>query len=444
MQRISLACLAVLVLLFMFPCAAGAALDVKVGLVWQLKGEALLGFEVEQGTYRLSIDDKRNTTVSTGVMYKAGSDAWGMVVFAQGQPIGFCRSIKFEPVQGKLPLFKIYSSQGTKVYRGSLELTRQVDGSLLAVNTLGEQEYLFGVVPMEMSNAWASKGMEALKAQAIAARTYLYTHYDAQQTKGYNISDSPNIDQAYAGYEVEGVAGKAVEATAGEVLVDKSTHKPINASYSSHSGGHTEDSENVWGGVDSHLRGVPDPYSLGVGSMADNWSYTASAIALGKPLGLGPIVDIKLQKFPSGRVRTVWLKDVTGKTVTTSGRRFVALYYPQGRNITTRDFLGSLFSVRRLAEGSNILQNPQPLDIFRQRQVKARGPQLNRIDTSVSPPLAVPSPYSVYVFSGSGWGHGVGMSQWGAYGMAQQGFNYRAILAHYYADIQVLNYHLQQ
>lgn len=434
MRKNILAALLCLLMLAAAPRAADAALNVRVGLVWHLAGQRFLGFAVAQGTYRLTIDNKINELVKPGIQFRAGSGPWGLAVFQQGQPLGLFSGLKLEPVDGKLPVFKIYSENGSYEYRGSLEIRRQTDGNLQVVNTLGEQEYLYGIVPMEMSNSWAAKGMEALKAQAVAARTYLVKHYDSSQSGGYNITDSPNINQAYAGYNVEGVASQAVDATAGEIIVDSITNKPINASYSSNSGGYTEDSENVWGGVDPHLRGKPDPYSLGQGFIADHWTYTASAITVGKRLGMGPVTSIKLQKYPSGRVKTVFVRDIDGKTRQLSGRRFAGIFYPSHGGISTSDFLGSMFSVNVLRQGQQTLSVPNPLSIFLREHVLP-GPRLDRLDSSNT---KLDNSFAVFSFSGSGWGHGVGMSQWGAYGMAKMGFSYKQILEYYYTDVKII------
>ena len=84
---------------------------------------------------------------------------------------------------------------------------------------MDSEDYLKGVVPIEMSNEWANGGIEALKAQAVAARTYLVKHTENGKKA---ITDSPDIDQAYAGMIVEGEASAAVEATRDEILVDDS------------------------------------------------------------------------------------------------------------------------------------------------------------------------------------------------------------------------------
>ncbi len=425
MKRIRTAALLALLVLVLFPTLALGGTDVKVGLVWTLAGENYLGFEVLQGTYRLEADGKViRPQISSGPTFRVGNGPWGMALFEDGNPLLNAKTVVLTPVQGNLPVFTLYSRQGMKKYRGSLTITVQPD-RLLVVNTLGEQEYLYGVVPVEMSNSWAPQGLEALKAQAIAARTYLRANYDPKLSKGYNISDSPNIDQAYAGYGQEGAASKAVDATAGEILVDKATREPVTTAYHAHSGGHTEDSEHVWRGVDSHLRGKPDPFSFGQGFAAERWEFNVSAVALGRALGIGPVEEVKLEKFASGRVKSVMARDSAGNTINKSGREFAGLFYPKNRGITSRDFLGNFFSCELIKAGTQPWGLPTILDKL--LSGTSNGPRLDRTK----------NPYPVYRFTGSGWGHGVGMSQWGAYGMARQGYNYRQILEFYYSNIDI-------
>jgi stage II sporulation protein D len=432
-----MASLVALLILILCPTLVLGATNVKVGLLWTLAGENYLGFDVLQGAYSLEVDGNVvRSRVTPGTSYRVGNGPWGMALFEDANPLSYATKLRLIPVQGKLPVFTLYCSSGKKSYRGSLEITYQ-DGKLLVSNTLGEQEYLYGVVPVEMSNSWSKQGIEALKAQAVAARTYLRAHYDTALTKGYNITDSPNIDQAYAGYGTEGSASKAVDATIGEILVDKTSHTPINTSYHSHSGGYTEDSENVWGGVDPHLRGKPDPFSLNQGFLADRWEFIASATALGRALNLGPVMEVKLEKYASGRVKNVIAKDISGKTVTKSGSKFAGLFYPRNRGITSNDFLGSFFTYEMIQPAKSKLGTPGISERLLPGKNKAVGPRLNRIYSSATPPTAVANPYPVYIFNGSGWGHGVGMSQWGAYGMAKQGYSYREILNYYYSNVQI-------
>ena len=326
---------------------------------------------------------------------------------------------------------KITSQQGEQAsYRGGLSLTWLGDRWKL-INNLEEEDYLKGVVPVEMNNAWAKDGLEALKAQAIAARTFMVKSI---QTKP-RLTDSPDIDQAYAGRAVEGLATVAVEATSGQILVDEQNLKPIDAFYSAHNGGYSEAAENVWLNKDKHYSAHPDQYSRGVGGAADQWRFIASAQAIGESFGLGPVKRIDLDKFPSGRVKGVKLVDNTDKTLSVTGRAFVKAFYPFGQPISKYAFLGSLYEVSYTPTDSPKEFLPGLLKFRFPLNEQGKGPLLGKIISSSQGISQTLQPYGVFVFNGRGWGHGVGMSQWGAYHMAQLGYGYRDILAFYYDNV---------
>jgi stage II sporulation protein D len=331
--------------------------------------------------------------------------------------------------QGGYGSFRIRTPDGESVnYRGSLYLTWENDHWKL-INRVEQEDYLKGVVPIEMSNQWGIDGIEALKAQAVAARTYMVR----KTQKNAQITDSPDYDQAYLGKNVEGRATQAVEQTRGQILVDSVNQAPIDALYSSHNGGYTENAENVWGNPDSHFSSQPDPFSEGIGGAVDHWRFIVAADFLGKSFEMGPIRKLDLDKLPSGRVKKVSMLDIFGKQKSVTGREFVQKFYPFGQPIQNQAFLGNLFDVREIpgAAGTVFIDKVNSL---KPKQVvqAASGPRLDRIISSAQGTRETPSPYGVFIFNGRGWGHGVGMSQWGAYHMAQRGYTYQEILDFYY------------
>lgn len=140
-------------------------------------------------------------------------------------------------------------------YRGLVEVLRTAYGGVQAVNELPLEEYLRGVVPEELGPA-AWPEIEALKAQAIAARTYILGNLGQYAEDGYDICDTPRC-QVYGGFGSEHpLSDRAVAETAGEILVWDG--KPINALYTSTCGGHTEDLRVVFPEMTGdYLRGVP-------------------------------------------------------------------------------------------------------------------------------------------------------------------------------------------
>ncbi|AGA69947.1 SpoIID/LytB domain protein [Desulfitobacterium dichloroeliminans LMG P-21439] len=431
------------------PCQAK---EIEVELVWKFKGAGWVKIQIEQGNYLLK---EVNKDASTSTAFPAGSSlelTWGgwspafkknydAFMIWNGKEIKLMR-------QGEYGSFLVQTPDGQRVsYRGSLSL-RWEDGNCKLINRVDQEDYLKGVVPIEMSNSWAGDGLEALKAQAVAARTYMVRK--TQNTT--RITDSPDYDQAYLGRNVEGSAGRAVESTRGEILVDSITYQAIDALYSSHNGGYMELAENVWNNPDPHFASQPDPFSAGIGGPADRWRFIVGADVLGKAFELGPIAKIELDKLPSGRIKKVSMQDIYGKLVSVSGRALVQKFYPYGQPITSQAFLGNMFSAQRIPNHEAVFSldqrvkgMPIPLNAtIDSQKIKTRysGPRLSRILSSSQGIRDFPATYDVFIFNGRGWGHGVGMSQWGAYHMAQRGYTYREILDFYYQQTDLIKFYL--
>lgn len=140
-------------------------------------------------------------------------------------------------------------------FRGALEIRIGEDGTVLPINIVNLEDYLRGVVPAEMSSAVYPQ-LEALKAQALAARTYAVKNRGQYADKGFDICNTAAC-QVYKGVAIEQeMTDRAIAQTSGEVITYKG--EPINALFSSTSGGHTEHAENIFGGEPvPYLRGVP-------------------------------------------------------------------------------------------------------------------------------------------------------------------------------------------
>lgn len=407
--------------------------EISVELVWKFRDAGWVQIQIEQGSYRLKEINQGKSSESSfpsGSRLEMAWGGWTPVLKKNYGEFKIWRGSDIELIsQGSQGVFQIRTPDGQQVsYRGSLSLSWESDHWKL-INRVDQEDYLKGVVPIEMSNQWGVDGLEALKAQAVAARTYM-----VRKTQGTSkITDSPDIDQAYLGKNVEGTATLAVEETRGEVLVDSMTRAPIDALYSSHNGGYTELAENVWKNADSHFRSQPDPFSDGIGGAADRWRFIIGADFLGKSFKMAPIKKIELDKLSSGRVKKVSIIDINGKLKSVSGREFVQMFYPFGQPIKTESFLGTLFDVREIpgSREYSFIQKLQAL-AAKQKEVSNSGPRLDRIISSTQGIREFPSSYGVFIFNGRGWGHGVGMSQWGAYQMAQRGYNYQEILDFYY------------
>jgi len=307
-----------------------------------------------------------------------------------------------------------------RAYAGDLELGVGKDGKLLVVELVDLETYIAGVVPAEMLPSWPEA---ALRAQSVAARTETLAKIGVRHiADGFSLCATEHC-QAYGGL-TRRVASTttAVEATRGEVLMEGA--RPTDAVYSLNCGGHTEDVENVWTFCsDPALRGMPDvldgttqirsPRSeaeIGAwvtsrpnvlcaeSNKADNfrWRVTYSAEQLNTMVSangnIGTVTDIvPLERGVSGRLKSV-------KIIGTKGEMTVR------RELAIRSVFGKLFSAAFVVK-------------------------LDR-DRSGKPVK--------FTFLGAGRGHGVGMCQDGARGMAVRGATYSEILDHYYTGANIV------
>ena len=313
---------------------------------------------------------------------------------------------------------------GDDVFEGPLVILPRGDG-VTAIEALGPEEYLLGI--REVPFAWPD---EALKAQAVAARTYLAFTLAGGRTAtgrehGYDIC-ATTACQVYAG--VAGLSSadglrwrQAVAATAGEILLYDG--RPAQALYSSTAGVRTRESEDIFPGLDApYLAAVDSP---GEDSPFVRWSFPVSRrdmTALLDHAGLlnGPLDSIRVATTSDGE--GPW------EVVVTSGgtQERVATY-------RFRTLINN--AARDLMPGKLPANRP---DGRRYPQTVLSGTFTIRTDTEIAlrsgaGPVWLPSRY---VFQGQGWGHQVGMSQYGALAMANLGSNYADILAHYYGGIR--------
>lgn len=321
-------------------------------------------------------------------------------------------------------------------YRGEVEVRPAGSGTLTVVNVLPLEQYLYGVVPREMPAEWP---VEALKAQAVAARTYALNRVlgGARQFQGFDVLATPD-SQVYGGVDAEDPRSTAaVDATRGEVLTYNG--KPILALFHSSSGGHTENSEYVFESSLPYLRGVPDEFDgdsphhswtrdIGLDEIAsalDRAGYrvgTLYGVESIKPLGVSGRHRFLVARGSTGSlpIKANAFRLALGLKSTLfemnpreAGYRMVTRSYQPGDRVAVMGRAGMVTTrppgqlVVKRGSGAGSLPSP----------VVAAGWQL------------VPAGIR---FNGRGWGHGVGMAQWGARAMARSGYNYRQILQYYY------------
>ena len=204
---------------------------------------------------------------------------------------------------------------GARAYRGSLRVTGGT--SVRVVNVVGLESYLWGVVPSEMPDRWPA---EALKAQAIVARTYALSHLQ----HGGDFDLYPDTrSQVYGGIAAESpTATDAVDGTAGQVVLYQG--EPAETFFFSSSGGRTANVQDVWGGSKPlpYLVSVPDPYDT-LSPYHDWGPMRFGAAQLGKRLGArGTLLDVRTTAAADGRVLSLTLIGTKGtKTISGSAAR---------------------------------------------------------------------------------------------------------------------------
>jgi stage II sporulation protein D len=233
----------------------------------------------------------------------------GVGLKIQGQPL--LPPLTFQPGGTSLEV-------AGKAYRGTIGVQKDPKGKLLAIDVVGIEDYLKGVVPAEMPSNWAP---EALKTQAVAARTYALANRAA--SKPYDLY-ADTRSQVYLGVSTETRStNAAIDATAGQVVTYQG--KVISALFSSSSGGRTAaQSEAFPGGKPvPYLTSVDDPYD---NSPYRNWTATADGGKAAKALGLkGTVLDLAPVTGPSGRVVTATLTLPTGQSIVTGSQLRAAL-----------------------------------------------------------------------------------------------------------------------
>lgn len=379
---------------------------------------------------------------------------------------------QFAPISGNIEI-------GARSYRGVIEIGRYTGNNITAVNVIELDEYLYGVVPSEMPSLWH---IEALKAQSVAARSYALTRMGVHSDSGYDLCDGTNC-QVYIGVTQEKEqTTKAVNATHGEVALYNGA--PINAVFSSSSGGSTDNSENVWANVVPYLKAVPEINETG----ASEWSrmYSASelnTILADKGINVGKVMNMEITEVGAyGRVQEITITGTSGTKVLTKEETRTLFSGTSQGSLASRMFtingegsIGVDYSPSASSSGNGTSSvyissrnDSAILKILNAHVLNGEGEKLDGLELSsiyaVSKGNDVsklssgksssnsksssssgettrfePSGDTVDTFEivGKGLGHGVGMSQYGAKGMAEEGYTYEEILKHYYTGITI-------
>jgi len=349
----------------------------------------------------------------------------------------------------------------SKPYRGMISFNIINDATLISINRVDLESYLYGVVPCESSASWP---VESLKAQTLTARTYAAANLKPTAYYGYDLEDN-TTDQVYGGYASEYEStNNAVDETRGEMIYYDG--KLIDAVFHSTSGGSTEDSENVWVNALPYLRGVKDEYSNI--SPITEWTQAYTKQELIDRLKLyGNNVsnlysieitetsknnrvlecifstDIGEIKYTKDKVRSVLGLKSLWFTIGNSGKYHFTneLYANSNTDDASRSGIIDSIIDNDVSESNNKESVLDSGIISGKYIISSSGTESqsrnNFAFISKSGVSIVNNNTSEYNFNGRGWGHGVGMSQYGAKQMATEGFTYEEILKYYYTGVNI-------
>jgi len=302
-----------------------------------------------------------------------------------------------------------YARWETKWYRGVFRVFASQETGLTLANDVDLEGYLRSVLPNEIGTP-PETDFEAVKAQAVAARSYTLSYIGRRAALGFDLYATVE-DQVYQGVGRENAqSDRALDATRGQILMNEG--KPIRALYSSACGGRTANVEDVWPWPwTSYLRSVLDadgPDAKPYCSISANFRWR-------EEWDMAGFIATIRQYGPAEGYNLAGLKgnllDVRIKTRSRSGRvQELAITTTEGDWILRGDRIRW------------VIRRPGQSAILRSSFFK-----IGVVRDSGGKPLKV-------VASGAGNGHGIGLCQWGAMGMARSGKGYRAILSHYYED----------
>ena len=333
-------------------------------------------------------------------------------------------------------------------YYGGFEYQRTTGGYISVINVLDIEDYVKCVIAAEMSNDWP---LEALKAQTVCARTYAAAQ-TRHRSAGFDVCSTVDC-QAYKGAALSNERSDAAAEETRGVYLYYNGELVTNAVYYSCNGGASESCKNVWGSEVPYLQGKLDPYEASVAWRFSRyyWSFTATGDELREVLkseantDIGQVQNVYVSEYSdTGNVIAITYEGTRGSYTarrekcrtllngvydhinvrsmryTVTGGDASTYYVNDAQSSVTGT--GGLYVID--GDGTVTPNNAGAKDTY---VITSGGVQsLERKSTNTS---------NTFTFSGSGWGHNVGMSQWGAFAMAEQGYTYRDILNFYYTGI---------
>jgi stage II sporulation protein D len=376
-------------LLFFFAASSTAAVaqdaSVRVRLL-EREAPSTVAVTAERGPLQMRVGPALLGTLPPGQSATVEVSG-GNITVRFGATVETVERVTFVPRAGAH--VRLRAGTTDRAYHGALRVSRDDRrGRLMLINTVGLEDYVASVVASE----YPFREIEGIKAQAVLARTYAlksrgkYGNYDSVDHVGSQVYRGIGSETPYA--------RRAAEATHGEILTYRGA--PIEAVYSSSSGGHTADNDAVWNGRPlPYLRGRQDPFDRAAPD--HEWTTT---------VGRAELLRVLSRRYDT---------NVTGMTIAETSRE------------------GRVRSIRLLGARPRTVQANE----VRLALNSAFGPRLLR-----STFFSLHARGDRYEFRGRGFGHGVGMSQHGAREQARQGYSYRDILAYYFDGTRLAQHDL--
>ncbi len=375
--------------------------------------------------------------------------------------------VRFEPVskESQLAIYTITKASGTPMYKGALEVRKEGDHYIL-INEVDMEDYVAGVIPSEMPTSY---GIEALKVQAIAARTYAYAAMQGEKFTSYGAQiDDTTASQVYNNTSPDEDAYKAALLTEGQILKSEEG-QPISSKFFATSCGYTANYGEVWAGesfpsytpeyltsekqyegkdIVSNMQNEEEAKKFFKLDAKDLEAYDEDSpwfrwkVTLTKK-ELTDLIKPVIEKISESSQSLVKVKTKTGdwesKTVKDIGTI-------EGFKVMGRGEGGNILALQVEGENATVKVNTEYLirSLFASNEKQSL--QVTRSDGSLSGNMSLlPSAFFAidsnddgsFTLYGGGFGHGVGMSQDGAKGMADMGKDYMEIIEHFYPTVEV-------
>ena len=422
------------------------------------------------GIYSLGFSNKSDAQVFlTNYQIKGNiieTDSPMLVIYSDNKPL-MLFDVKNKKLQIKNAKINENINLNGNLYRNIIEVSVNYK-KLSLINVLDIEEYLYGVVPVEIPSSWHK---EALKAQAVAARNYAHKNKGIHKSNGYDLCDTTHC-QVYGGVSKENInTTNAVDETKGVFAYYNG--QPINAFYYSSNGGYSDNSENVWSEKVDYLRAVKDDNETGYkvwsrtfkfedfNNFTKNIGNVKKVILVSdsqtkRALNLIFVGENGIKNLEKEEIRTFFSQSFGG---TLESRNFlISNVEPIEIERKNNEYLQN--SLENVNNKINVVDSLKQISYVYLEQAKTidKNKNINNFSTSEVSAINKDKDITTYkkynpnehilvsiveddlkevTFSGKGWGHAVGMSQYGANSLANKGYSFDEILKYYYSGIEV-------